>query len=634
MESALLRFMWHTLQTLVMLLSFLGPGLILMRLFFPELRELKDVLFLGIALGSGVIAVYTLGISFLGLVYPITSWIIMVLGLLGIIINWQHIIVPMKSTWDALSYDNKKGYYVLLSILLLLYFIFYLASITPVIAGDIYKFEIGKLIVKYHKMVSRPDIVLSEMPNLEGMLFVYCQSLFGFDSIKIVCFLLGVAFCMCVYNVARSYLSREGSFITAILITLIPPFYQELYEINQDIGWALWGLAGIYLTLYLLKRQYEKIGAYVLVGFLLGCAASGKLIGPIIPMVVCLFILLPFKAHSEILSFKTRLRIATVIALCSIMVVLPWYIKSYIFTGDPFYPYGTTFFKTKSEFLSLEAAARVFSVSAHYDPLSRNNWRIILFLIYWSFPILYRPIEPYWIHPFIITFIPLYFFAPESNKIKDYRLWFLALGISMPIVIISQLIRFNYISITIFTILAIAIYESLGKIYFIKKAFRIALSVFIIFSFFTILHKTNHNFQYTFGLMNKKEYILRYSERWANNPYAKTELWIDENLPENTKLLISGVNEWMGFLTNRERWDLYDLESYLKWHKLPISKDAIYDALREKGIKYILLYGKRYDHPAICKIIMDLYNNGKIKIIYQDVNDQENVEKTTIFQVY
>lgn len=626
--------MWHTLQTLVMLLSFLGPGLILLRLFFPELRELKDVLFISISLGSGVIAVGTLAMSFLGIVYPLSSWILMVLGVLGVIINRRNIIVPIKSTWEDLPYDNKKAYYVLLGILFLLYVIFYLASITPVIAGDVYKFEISKLIVKYHKMVSRPDIIVSEMPNLEGMLFVYCQLLFGFDSIKIIGFLLGAAFCMCVYNVARLYLSREGALITAILIILIPPFYQELYEVNNDIGWSLWGLSGIYFTIYLLKKQYEKIGAYVLVGFMLGCAASGKLIGPIIPMVVCLFILLNFKGHSEILSFKTRLRIATIIALCSIMVVLPWYIKSYIFTGDPFYPYGTSFFKSSSEFLSLEAAARVFSVSANYDPLSSNNWRIILFLIYWTFPILYRPIEPYWVHPFIITFIPLYFLASEPNKTKDYRLWFLALSISIPIVIISQLIRFNYISLTIFTIIAITVYESLAKKYFIKKAFWIALSIFIIFSFFTILHKTNHTFQYTFGLLKKKEYILRHSERWANNPYAKAELWIDDNLPENAKLLISGVNEWMGFLTNRERWDLYDLESYLKWHKLAISEGAISNVLRGKGIEYILLYGKRYDHPAICKIINDLYNKGKLTKIYSEDSDPGNVEKTTVYQVY
>jgi len=421
--------------------------------------------------------------------------------------------------------------------------------------------------------------------------------------------------------------------ITAILITVIPPFYQELYEVNNDIGWSLWGLAGLYSTIYLLKKQYDKIGAYVLVGFMLGCAAAGKLIGPIIPVVVCVFILLPFKGHSEILTFRTKLRIAAIIAACSLMVALPGYMKSYILTGDPFYPYGTSFFKSESEFLSLEAAARVFSVSANYDPLSGNNWRIILFLIYWTFPILYRPLEPYWIHPFIITFIPLYFFAPESNKIKDYRLWFLALGISMPIVIISQLIRFNYIAITLFTVIGLSIYESLAKKYLIKRAFWVAWSIFMVFSFFTILHKTNHTFQYTFGMLGRKEYILRYSERWANNPYAKAELWIDENLPENAKLLISGVNEWMGFLTNRERWDLYDLESYLKWHKLPISEDAIYNVLREKGIRYILLYGKRYDHRAICKVIFNLYNNEKLKIIYQDVNDKDNVEKTTIFQV-
>lgn len=621
-------------QPLIILLSCLGMGLLVLRLFLPGLRGLKEVLFLGVALGSGIIAVYSLAGSFLGLVFPLNFWLITAVGMLGFIYSAPDLFKSIKTTILVIRQESNVIYNCLLIVLLILYYNFFLAALAPVIAGDTYKYEISKLIVKYHKMVVRPELLLSVMPNLLSMLFVYSQALFGFDSIKIVCFIVGLTFCVGSYVLARRYLSREGALITAILVTLIPPFYHELYEPYIEIGWSLWGLAGIYLLLYLLDNKYEKLGPYLLVGFLLGCAASGKQFAPLLVMAMFLFILIPFYQYKNHLSLLNRLKIATIIAIISFLVVLPWYINSYIATGDPFYPYGAEFFKTTSEFLSAEAASRVFTITAHYDPLSGHPWRILLFPIFWTFPILYKPYEPFWIHPFILTFLPWYFLTSKSALIRDKRLWFLGLSISLPIVFLSPLIRFCYIPLTIFTILSIGVYENLALRYKIQNSFLLALAFYLVFSLGTIFHKTSHTFSYTFGWLNKKEYLIQHSARWANNPNAQLELWMDEHLPPNSKILISGLSGWMGFFTNRERWDLYNLEAYLKWHNLADDDETLIKVLKEKGFQFVVLYGTQLDNFYLCQKFLDMYRAGKIKKIYAADRRRAANEITYVFQVY
>jgi hypothetical protein len=621
-------------QPLILLLSCLGVGLPVLRLILPDCRDLKILLFLGVAVGSGIIGVYSLGCSFLGLVYPLTFWFITGVGLLGFLYNARELYSSAQATINAIFKEANVIVNCLLVILLILYYDFFLASLAPVIAGDAYKYEISKLIVKYHKMVVRPEWLLADMPNLLGMLFVYSQSIFDFDSIKIVCFIIGFSFCLGSYVLARRYLSREGALITAILITLIPPFYQELYEPYIEVGWSLWGLAGIYLILHLLEKKSTKLGPYLLGGFLLGCAASGKQFAPIVVMAVCLLILLPFRQHKLNFSFYNRLKISTILALTSFFIVLPWYLKSYIYTGDPFYPYGANFLKTTSEFLSAQVASRVFTITATYDPLSSNPLRIPLFLVFWTFPILYKPFEPYWIHPFILAFLPLYFLTSRSASIRDRRLWFLALSISIPIVFLSPLIRFCYIPLTILTILALGVYENLSQKYNIKASFLLALTVYLIFSLGTVFHKTTHTLSYTFGLVNKKEYLLQQAPRWANNPNIGLELWLADHLPPEAKILISGLSGWMGFFTERERWDMHNLEAYLKWHHLEDNEANLIKVLKDHRLQFIVFYGTHMDKFYLAQKFLDMYQAGKIKKIYAAENRMGANEITYIFQAY
>jgi hypothetical protein len=162
----------------------------------------------------------------------------------------------------------------------------------------------------------------------------------------------------------------------------------------------------------------------------------------------------------------------------------------------------------------------------------------------------------------------------------------------------------------------------------------VVLAIYLIFSLGTIFHKTNHTLAYTLGLLNKKEYMLKYSPRWANNPNIRLELWLAENTPPDAKILISGLSGWMGFFADRQRWDMYNLETYLKWHKLDTSDETLIKVLKDRGLQFIVLYGTHLDNFYLCQQFVKMYREGKLKKVYVADHKTKDGEISHIFQVY
>jgi hypothetical protein len=184
------------------------------------------------------------------------------------------------------------------------------------------------------------------------------------------------------------------------------------------------------------------------------------------------------------------------------------------------------------------------------------------------------------------------------------------------------------------TILALGVYENLSQKYNIKASFLLALTVYLIFSLGTVFHKTTHTLSYTFGLVNKKEYLLQQAPRWANNPNIGLELWLADHLPPEAKILISGLSGWMGFFTERERWDMHNLEAYLKWHHLEDNEANLIKVLKDHRLQFIVFYGTHMDKFYLAQKFLDMYQAGKIKKIYAAANNRGANEITYILQVY
>ncbi len=123
-------------------------------------------------------------------------------------------------------------------------------------------------------------------------------------------------------------------------------FYSSVFAIKlAGICYTEMGLSFFIFTAFFAWRRWldsreegeEKAGFLILAGFLLGLAAGGKLMGAF--PTVALFLLTLYRVGLGERRPRQAVRRAVLLAGVSFLTVLPWYVKSYIYTGNPLFPF-------------------------------------------------------------------------------------------------------------------------------------------------------------------------------------------------------------------------------------------------------------------------------------------------------
>lgn len=149
----------------------------------------------------------------------------------------------------------------------------------------------------------------------------------------------------CCYLLGRKVgLKNDLSIVFAVVISSVPII---LRWVNMQII-DIW-LAGFFtLTLLLLESLKDRKRHYFLIGTSAGFLIGSKFSGPIY-----FLILIMFYFRKIINNFNTKYFIYFLIPF--IFIGLFWYIRNFIFTGNPFYPQAFLFFdRTGFEILSTQ----------------------------------------------------------------------------------------------------------------------------------------------------------------------------------------------------------------------------------------------------------------------------------------
>ena len=286
--------------------------------------------------------IYFLGI--LHLYYP--DFLIIVS--LGFLLLEFYFIYRQKSTLSA----NIKEFYtglkqydiVILLLLILLVVINYIGAISPELAFDAlwYHLTLPKLYLSHHQIWHIPGGLLyySDMPKLGEMLYVSALS-FGNETLpKLLQFLAGIAICLSIYQIAKKYLNQTYSLLAVLIFysnivvawestTAYIDLIRSLFEIT-----ALWS--------YINFNETRKVKILIITSLLLGFAVMSKLIAL---GSVAIFSLLLTASSAKLIQERRLLKIFMFIFI-SMLAPLPWFIFSYIHTGNPFYPFFTRVYPT------------------------------------------------------------------------------------------------------------------------------------------------------------------------------------------------------------------------------------------------------------------------------------------------
>lgn len=287
-----------------------------------------------------LIGLYSYLIFFLGifeLLYKniiISSSIIFLFGVFVILFKIKSNNIKFLKTKIKISKFSK----VLLILIFLQVFVNLIGALGPELSFDAlwYHLTIPKIFLDNHKIFHIPGNLLyySDLPKGIEMFYVSALSIANEISAKLIHFSFGIFSLVALYKLSRKFLSQELSLLSCVI------FYSNLVVGWQsttayiDLGRTFFEIVAFYqFVLWLDKKRIKNL---IYSGILIGFSLSTKISALNSILIYSLLIILSSIYIKS--SFKDSLKNLFYFIFFSILIPLPYFIFSYIKTGNPIYP--------------------------------------------------------------------------------------------------------------------------------------------------------------------------------------------------------------------------------------------------------------------------------------------------------
>jgi 4-amino-4-deoxy-L-arabinose transferase-like glycosyltransferase len=313
-------------------------GLAVARLFNFDWSNTAETISISLFLGTGVFGLAVLGLGLLGLLTPVPFLIITFLTLAFSrreIHKLYHLIREALTT--TLSTTDGKiltGLLVGFAILLLL------RAATPPHVFDeaIYHLPVTHQFVDQGRIVPEFNNSLGNQPFLVHMIYAVCLMANSDIAAKLFNLALAVATSFALYGFCKRFVSSRVGVIAAIAFFAAGMVTEVAVTTRVDVS-----LAGIiFVTTYSMinyldtrKRGWLWISA-LLAGFSLGVKHSAALW---LPLIGAMYLIESLWNSRE--GFAATVKYGVAYAAIALAVASPWYVKNYVWFGNPVYPFFT-----------------------------------------------------------------------------------------------------------------------------------------------------------------------------------------------------------------------------------------------------------------------------------------------------
>ncbi len=250
----------------------------------------------------------------------------------------------------------------------------FLLVLTPAIGKDalIYHLAVPKLFLKHHGLYFIPGNIFSHYPLGGEMLYVVGLVLRGEVFAKEVHFIMALCVLLGMWQFMRHHIS-EALFIPLALLIFytIPSVFVISHSAYNDLTVSFYTLLAVYAFVNWFARR-DSVWL-MLCGVFSGLAMSTKYTALFLPFLGCLGVLWACRHHK--LSLQRALRLLLAYFACTFIVGSPFYIKNWIMTGNPFYPFMYGIFGGKG--LDPEQA-RLYDLFIGSLGMGRGLWDFLL----------------------------------------------------------------------------------------------------------------------------------------------------------------------------------------------------------------------------------------------------------------
>ncbi|MCD6216288.1 hypothetical protein J7L05_00330 [bacterium] len=511
----------------VFLLAAFGMGLRLLSLFRYEPQSRLAHFFIAITLGCAFIGQFTF---LLGLIHLLYIWIIWLVFILMILMNTGIVILFVRhARWqDSLFAIRECSFieraFLFMSLIVLLMHAFF--SLAPQISWDAmsHHYLVPEYFLQNHGTVNFPDVIFSYYPSLIEMQYLAGMALGGEITANLIGNLHGIMMYIGIFALAMLLVNNWRTGIWGGVCLLCT----EGIHMHFEGGWNDLGVSVFIVASILMLFEYGKSrhrGVFILSSLLMGAALSSKHYAWMPFAFALLFVLYDsFKKSGFIHAAKN----AAVYFLVAFSIPLLWYVRSFIFTGNPLYP-----FSIFGLFPTYHLPPFVLTSWVNYG-FTRNPISFLLYPFHLMFDSTWIP-ELTGRLPYLFLFIPMTFVDLVKRDIRSIWIFILWTFVVMYFVAPFETRYMLYIIPFAAVLTGSAVYIMASKV---KTGNKLVLPmVFVIFLIpFSINQKIfEHDLKDKTRVILKMEWRNEYLFRQSHT--YQMIWWMNNHLPDDAHIL-------------------------------------------------------------------------------------------------
>lgn len=292
---------------------------------------------LAIALAIGL---YSYAILLLGLVGKLNQPYILVVSLILMLVLFFKLRIsnPRLILDQSVRYFRRN--YMMLTFIVIFGMVNLIGALGPELGFDAlwYHLTLPKIYLANQKIffIHGGLFYYSLLPKLTEMLYIASLALGNEVIAKLIHFSFGLLTCIATYKLARNYIPKKWALFAAAI------FYSNLVvdwlsiTAYVDLARSFYETAALLFFIYFLKNNTKK--NLILSSILLGLAICVKVLS--LGSILTMSFLILFFAKGKLLK---RVVWVFTYASVSLFVTLPWFLVSYYFSKNPFYPFFSNF---------------------------------------------------------------------------------------------------------------------------------------------------------------------------------------------------------------------------------------------------------------------------------------------------
>jgi hypothetical protein len=456
-----------------------------------------------------------------------------------------------------------------------------LLALTPAVGKDalIYHLAVPVLFIKHHGFYFVDGNVFAHYPLGQEMIYILALMLQGEILAKVLHFLSAIALLFGMWLFCRCHLSGMSYWPVALLVFFtIPSVFSVSHVAYNDLAVSLY----VFLSVYAFLKWYcaaDRV-ALALSGVFAGLAMGTKYTALFVPFIVVLGIL--WRARHDGASMGTAIRSVLVYLIPTAIVGCPFYLKNWIVTGNPFYPFFYGVFGGKG--LDPEWA-RLYDLFVQSLGAGRD-WLDYL-LLPWNVSFHAQMSSPKFdgmVGPVFLLTLPFVFGIRRMAAEIKILLVFSAL---LFLFWASSAQQIRYL-IPVFPFLAIVVgyvlsYYRQRKVFFIMLAIMIIGCVAINVSYIVKELYTISPARYIIGREKKNAFLQR------QIPFYEMFQTVNTQLPMDARVFLIHMKNY-GYLCERDYYSDSMFETFTLQKALAKVQAAqdVGQALKEKGFTHIL----------------------------------------------